>query len=156
MTGFGLLGHLGEMLTASGAALEVELDGAAIPAHPGALELLGQGFASSLAPANAAALALLEGPVVLRPSPGDSARDGRASGAADRPPDLRAAAGGAAGGAGAGRPGGPAGGRVQRGRPDRTGAQAATGHGRATSPRLSSSRAASGAPRPPRSTVVQG
>ncbi|MCT0206354.1 selenide, water dikinase SelD, partial [Synechococcus sp. CS-1332] len=65
ITGFGLLGHLGEMLDASGAGVAVELDGAAIPAYPGALELLERGFASSLAPANAAALALLEGPVRL-------------------------------------------------------------------------------------------
>ena len=65
ITGFGLLGHLGEMLEASGAGVAVELDAAAIPAWPGALELLKRGFASSLAPANAAALALLEGPVRL-------------------------------------------------------------------------------------------
>ncbi|MCP9835332.1 MULTISPECIES: selenide, water dikinase SelD [unclassified Cyanobium] len=65
VTGFGLLGHLGEMLDASGAELAVELAAAAIPAYGGALELLERGFASSLAPANAAALALLEGPVRL-------------------------------------------------------------------------------------------
>ncbi len=65
ITGFGLLGHLGEMLDASGAGVAVELDAAAIAAYPGALELLERGFASSLAPANAAALALLEGPVRL-------------------------------------------------------------------------------------------
>jgi selenide,water dikinase len=68
ITGFGLLGHLGEMLAAvatsapEGAAqppLVVELDGAAIPVFPGALELLAEGQASSLAPANAEALALL-------------------------------------------------------------------------------------------------
>ncbi len=63
ITGFGLLGHLGEMLDASGAGVAVELEAAAIPACPGALELLERGFASTLAPANAAALALLEGPV---------------------------------------------------------------------------------------------
>ena len=64
ITGFGLLGHLGEMLGPLG---RVRLDGAAIPAYAGALELLEAGFASSLAPANAAALALLEpaGPVAL-------------------------------------------------------------------------------------------
>jgi selenide,water dikinase len=64
ITGFGLLGHLGEML---GPCLMVELDSAAIPSHAGALELLQRGFASSLAPSNAAALALLEpeGPVRL-------------------------------------------------------------------------------------------
>jgi len=60
ITGFGLLGHLGEMLAAGPATLAVELDGAAIPALPGALELLVQGHASSLAPANARALGLLE------------------------------------------------------------------------------------------------
>ncbi|MBM5822038.1 MAG: selenide, water dikinase SelD [Cyanobacteria bacterium K_Offshore_surface_m2_011] len=65
ITGFGLLGHLGEMLDASGAGVAVELDAAAIAAWPGALELLERGFASTLAPANAAALALLEGPVRL-------------------------------------------------------------------------------------------
>ena len=65
ITGFGLLGHLGEML---GPGVRVELDPAAIPAHAGALELLERGVASSLAPANAAALALLDpgGPVQLQ------------------------------------------------------------------------------------------
>ena len=64
ITGFGLLGHLGEML---GSDTTVELDPATIPAFAGALELLEQGFASTLAPSNAAALALLEpsGPVRL-------------------------------------------------------------------------------------------
>jgi selenide,water dikinase len=77
VTGFGLLGHLGEMVAASGAgdaedaAVEVVLDAAAIAAHPGALELLGRGFASSLAPANATALALLEGPVRLQTAGGE-------------------------------------------------------------------------------------
>ncbi|SBO43915.1 selenide, water dikinase SelD [Cyanobium sp. NIES-981] len=65
VTGFGLLGHLGEMVAASSPGLEVELDAAAIPALPGALRLLAAGHASSLAPANAAALALLEGPIRL-------------------------------------------------------------------------------------------
>ncbi len=65
ITGFGLLGHLGEMLDASGVGVAVELEAAAISAYPGALELLQRGFASTLAPANAAALALLEGPVRL-------------------------------------------------------------------------------------------
>ena len=64
VTGFGLLGHLGEMI---GPAGRVQLDAAAVPAYAGALELLEQGFASTLAPANARALALLEpgGPVQL-------------------------------------------------------------------------------------------
>jgi len=121
VTGFGLLGHLGEMLVAGHAAgggpgldgprpwevagdgataaavvsaaldstaksgdgnggsfpggradggrgghpLKVRLDARSIPAFTGALELLNQGWASTLAPANARALALLEGPVRL-------------------------------------------------------------------------------------------
>ena len=65
ITGFGLLGHLGEML-APGQRLQ--LDGGAVPAMAGALELLGRGWASSLAPANAEALQSLapQGPVALR------------------------------------------------------------------------------------------
>ena len=59
ITGFGLLGHLGEMLQASPAELRVELEPDALAALPGALELLAQGFASSLAPANARSLSLL-------------------------------------------------------------------------------------------------
>ncbi|HYP04572.1 MAG TPA: selenide, water dikinase SelD, partial [Cyanobium sp.] len=71
ITGFGLLGHLGEMVAAGApgaqaARVQVELDVAAVPALPGVLQLLERGFASSLAPANAAALALLEGPIHLR------------------------------------------------------------------------------------------
>ncbi len=62
VTGFGLLGHLGEMLAVA-PEVRVALDGEAIPALPGALELLERGYASSLAPANASALALLKGAV---------------------------------------------------------------------------------------------
>ena len=77
VTGFGLLGHLGEMLAASGVAAgglpgnglgpgaTVRLEARTIPAFTGALELLDQGWASTLAPANGRALALLEGPVRL-------------------------------------------------------------------------------------------
>ena len=65
VTGFGLLGHLGEMLAAGPADLRVRLATNALRALPGAMELLAQGRASSLAPANARALALLAGPVVL-------------------------------------------------------------------------------------------
>lgn len=55
VTGFGLAGHLAEMLDASpGAAARLEL--AAIPFLPGALALAGAGQHSSLAPANRAAL----------------------------------------------------------------------------------------------------
>ena len=67
ITGFGLLGHLGEMLASAPApeALRVELIAEAIPSLPGAIELLQTGYASSLAPANAAALGLLDAQVVL-------------------------------------------------------------------------------------------
>ena len=57
ITGFGLLGHLGEML---GAGQEVELGPGAIPALAGARTLLEQGQASTLAPSNARALARLD------------------------------------------------------------------------------------------------
>jgi selenide,water dikinase len=53
VTGFGLAGHLLEMLEASGCA--AELDGPAIPLLPGAAEAAAR-HASSLAPANRAAL----------------------------------------------------------------------------------------------------
>jgi selenide,water dikinase len=43
----------------------VRLESNALRALPGAMELLAQGQASSLAPANARALALLAGPVML-------------------------------------------------------------------------------------------
>jgi selenide,water dikinase len=46
----------------------VELIAEAIPSLPGAIELLQTGYASSLAPANAAALGLLEEQVVLTSS----------------------------------------------------------------------------------------
>jgi selenide,water dikinase len=70
ITGFGLLGHLGEMLASAPApeALRVELIAEAIPSLPGAIELLQTGYASSLAPANAAALDLLEAQVMLASS----------------------------------------------------------------------------------------
>jgi selenide,water dikinase len=65
ITGFGLLGHLGEMLAAGPADLTVRLNSSAVAALPGALDLLERGYASSLAPANSQALALLDGPVAL-------------------------------------------------------------------------------------------
>ena len=70
ITGFGLLGHLGEMLASAPApkALRVELIAEAIPSLPGAIELLQTGYASSLAPANAAALGLLEEQIMLTAS----------------------------------------------------------------------------------------
>jgi selenide,water dikinase len=46
VTGFGLLGHLVEMLNASG--MRAELDGNALLALPGAVELVGRGVVSSL------------------------------------------------------------------------------------------------------------
>jgi selenide,water dikinase len=67
ITGFGLLGHLGEMLATAPTpeALRVELIAEAIPSLPGAIELLQTGYASSLAPANAEALGLLEEQIML-------------------------------------------------------------------------------------------
>ena len=58
ITGFGLLGHLGEML--HGGGVRVCLDGPAIPALPDALSLLAAGHSSSLAPANRRAWRLLD------------------------------------------------------------------------------------------------
>ncbi|MGC6482620.1 MAG: selenide, water dikinase SelD [Synechococcus sp.] len=58
VTGFGLLGHLNEMLAASGAiTLDLWLD--QIPSFDGALELLRAGIASTLAPSNRQALTSL-------------------------------------------------------------------------------------------------
>ena len=62
VTGFGLAGHLMEMLRASGVG--AVLDGSALPALPGARELAAQGVASTLAPANRAAIDLRDGPDV--------------------------------------------------------------------------------------------
>ena len=58
ITGFGLLGHLGEMLRNPG--LKVVLNGPKIPALTEALSLLGNGYASSLAPGNRRAWCFLE------------------------------------------------------------------------------------------------
>jgi selenide,water dikinase len=57
VTGFGLLGHLNEMLAASEA--DARLDPAQIPALDGALVLFEQGLASSLHASNLSALATL-------------------------------------------------------------------------------------------------
>lgn len=59
VTGFGLIGHLGEMLAASG--LSAELDLAAIPLYEGALALARAGIASTLLPENLALGSLLRG-----------------------------------------------------------------------------------------------
>ena len=112
ITGFGLLGHLGEMLAAGTAAggrpcpgwarghtndrrgapdLTVQIDARRIPAFAGALQLLNQGWASTLAPANARALALLEGAVRLV----DGAFGIPGSGAPEIPGPESAAGGGA-------------------------------------------------------------
>ena len=72
ITGFGLLGHLGEMLGDTGdhlQKLQIQLDASRIPALPGALELLAAGHASSLAPANRRAWSLLDPPAAGRPAP---------------------------------------------------------------------------------------
>ena len=57
VTGFGLAGHLGEMLTASKTDAELNLD--AIPALDGAIELIEAGIESSLAPGNRERMAAL-------------------------------------------------------------------------------------------------
>jgi selenide,water dikinase len=54
VTGFGLIGHLGEMLRSSSTSARIELD--ALPALPGALELLEQGVRSTFHPENERAL----------------------------------------------------------------------------------------------------
>lgn len=71
VTGFGLLGHLGEMVQASPPGIRVQLDPHRIPAYAGALELLRAGYASTMAPHNASALELLapQGVVRLRQEP---------------------------------------------------------------------------------------
>jgi selenide, water dikinase len=63
VTGFGLVGHLGAMLRASGASGVVGVD--ALSALPGVVSLLGQGFRSTSHPENAKARkALVVGPGV--------------------------------------------------------------------------------------------
>ncbi|WP_448192592.1 selenide, water dikinase SelD [Azospirillum sp. sgz301742] len=61
VTGFGLLGHLLEMLDASGVDASLDLD--ALPALEGAMELLAVGVASTLHPENAQAGRRLSGDV---------------------------------------------------------------------------------------------
>jgi selenide,water dikinase len=53
------------MLAGAADGTRVWLEAGALPAYPGAAELLAQGHASSLAPANAQALTLLDGAVNL-------------------------------------------------------------------------------------------
>jgi selenide,water dikinase len=60
VTGFGLAGHLAEMVRASGdVAVDIDLD--ALPVLDGAAELFAQGFASSLQPENLRARHLIDG-----------------------------------------------------------------------------------------------
>ncbi|MEZ5831795.1 MAG: selenide, water dikinase SelD [Dongiaceae bacterium] len=59
VTGFGLVGHLDEMLTASGA--KAELDLASLPLYQDVLALAKQGLVSTLLPENLARLGLLAG-----------------------------------------------------------------------------------------------
>ena len=60
VTGFGLAGHLAEMVRASGeVSVDLRLD--ALPALDGAVELFAQGFASSLQPENLRARHLIDG-----------------------------------------------------------------------------------------------
>ena len=59
ITGFGLLGHLLEMMPTHG-DIRIVLQAQQIPALPGALNLLEKGIASSLAPANRAAWSALD------------------------------------------------------------------------------------------------
>jgi selenide, water dikinase len=59
VSGFGLAGHLGEMLRASG--MGAELDLAAIPLYPGAHDLAVDGIASTLLPENLALDSIIRG-----------------------------------------------------------------------------------------------
>ena len=59
VTGFGLIGHLGEMLAASGADAEIDLSG--LPLYDGALALARAGIASTLLPENLALGRLVRG-----------------------------------------------------------------------------------------------
>ncbi|QNJ01899.1 selenide, water dikinase SelD [Synechococcus sp. PROS-U-1] len=71
ITGFGLLGHLGEMLE-SEPGLAIQLDGPAIPAYPGVFDLFDRGVSSTLSPSNRAAWRWLDGPVQLNQPPSAS------------------------------------------------------------------------------------
>jgi len=57
VTGFGLLGHLAEMARPSGVRVRLEVD--AVPALPGAADVLAAGVLSSLHAANASASAVI-------------------------------------------------------------------------------------------------
>lgn len=70
ITGFGLAGHLLEMLRASGVAAEIYLE--SLPILPGVTDLVSHGLESTLAPANRAVEAEIEGAI-----PSQSATAGR-------------------------------------------------------------------------------
>jgi selenide,water dikinase len=61
VSGFGLAGHLGEMLDASGAAADLHL--ASLPLYGEVLDLANRGLSSTLLPANLARLALISGKI---------------------------------------------------------------------------------------------
>lgn len=61
VTGFGLVGHLGEMLTASRTTAELDLS--AVPIYAGVLELARAGVTSTLLPENLALLRLTRGAI---------------------------------------------------------------------------------------------
>ena len=65
VTGFGLLGHLNEMVEAS-PDIQVELDSAKIPVFDGVMSLLAEGIASTAAPGNRQAWSTLNSLVVLK------------------------------------------------------------------------------------------
>jgi selenide,water dikinase len=67
VTGFGLAGHLLEMLAASRLSAEVQLD--AVPLLPGVETLIRQGVESTLAPANREAEAMIEVAAIARQQP---------------------------------------------------------------------------------------
>lgn len=67
ITGFGLLGHLNEMVDASD-TIQVELEIDKIPAYHGVHHLLEQGLTSTAAPANRKAWSSLEHSVKLKTS----------------------------------------------------------------------------------------
>ena len=66
ITGFGLLGHLLEMLRASGTGARLSID--AVPVLEGARECLGRGYRSSLHESNRANLAALVQPLSAAPA----------------------------------------------------------------------------------------
>lgn len=66
ITGFGLAGHMLEMLRASNVAAEIDLG--ALPLLPGAEQLVGEGWQSTLAPANRAAESDIDAPMNVQKS----------------------------------------------------------------------------------------